>query len=308
MKRVMIFAIILSLLLSLGACGSDSEEALSQAEAQLEAARDEIAELNERVKEANTALAKDSAKIDELTAELEELGKQRDRFESEKDELESKLAELQKFEKETAAFRTYDIANGKIYYYKHSQLVAVYDNGESKVLHEFVGGLASVDQSPDKTKLLISDFDLEGEFSLYLYDADTDEKKEITITGLEPNHSPSNVCWLDDKYFLFVEQFDHGTSTFGGTVYYYDTETDTFGQVIDVDVRTLQIAAVDMLDRKSLYDYFDATMLDMYLDGDMFLVSAAVVQRGNFVSDKYFVFSRDEIMSCISGGNTILLK
>ena len=308
MKRTFAITIITSLLLTLGACSGNDDGALSQAEAQLEAARDEISELNERVKEADTALAKNSTNIDELTAELEELGKQRERLESEKGDLEAKLAELQKYEKEAAAFRTYDIANGKIYYYKHSQLVAVYDDGKSKVLHEFVGGLASVDQSPDKTKLLISDFDLEGEFSLYIYNADTNEKNEICINDLEPDHSPSHVCWLDNRYFLFVEQFNYGTSTFGGTVYYYDTETDTFGQVIDVDVRTLQITAVDMLDRKSLYDYFDATMLDMYLDGDMFLVSAAVVQRGNFVSDKYFVFSRDEIMNCISGGNTILLK
>lgn len=294
MKKLLAFIIVMSLFCSLGACSDGDGGALSNSEKELAMLRSELAECSVALQDAANKIAQIEGEKSALDIRIVDL--------------ESKLAELQKFEKEAAAFRTYDIANGKVYYYKHSQLVAINDDGESKVLHEFVGGLASVDQSPDKTKLLISDFDMEGEFSLYIYNADTDEKNEIRINGLAPNHSPSHVCWLDDRYFLFVEQFDYGTSTFGGTVYYYDTATDAFARVIDADINKIQIAAVDMLDRNSLYDYFDATMLDLYLDGDMFLVSAAVVQSGNFISDKYFVFSRDEIMSCISGGNTILLK
>ncbi len=296
MKKTLLI-IILTAILSLSACSSpfntDEQEA-----SRIEELETKVAEYEKKLRES-----------EETADRIDDYEKRLNAAENTAAEWQYRYDEAEKANEKLRAFRTYDIKDGKIYYYKNSNIVAVYDDGQIEEVHDFEGGLASVDMSPDGRKLLISDFDLEGGFYLYIYYVNEGRKEEIQIKIPEKDHSPSHICWLDDRYFLFVEQFDHGTVTFGGTVYYYDTKTEKSAQVIDADINVLQIAAVDLLDRKSLYGFFDATMLALFSDEkDTFLVSCAVVERGNFVSDRYFLISKDEIAGAIANGTKIALN
>ena len=73
------------------------------------------------------------------------------------------------------------------------------------------GSLTSIAVSPDESKFCLTNFSIEGSSDAFWYDAETETLTEIGKDGLVPTCGASAFAWLDDRYFLFLSQFDHGS-------------------------------------------------------------------------------------------------
>ena len=114
------------------------------------------------------------------------------------------------------------------------------DGSESEIYSG--GSLTSIAVSPDESKFALTNFTMEGSSDAFWYDSDTEALTEISKSDLEPNCGASAFAWLDDRYFMFVSQLDHGTLSVGGDVYVYDTEACSGTPLINCGAR-VQITA-----------------------------------------------------------------
>lgn len=318
MKRIFTITIILSLLLSLGACGSDGEEALSQAEAQLKStaaelssAEAEISELNSRLDAANDALAGNSDKIDELNAAIEELKKEKEELvkenrrldgaaglaESNVKELEQKISEMtSKIANLEAQLALYvgikvDISDDEYIYMKSIfdgdlERVNKKDNTRKTIFKD--GTVRYLCASPDKTRVIWSDFDFEVIAVVRMYDVAKDTVSVVEFKNFPKQRTVAAMQWLDNRYFLFVVQGDTGTIVRGGDVYVYDTETGKYQHLVANSDNRMQTEG-----------------FTVYPDNGVLFSSQLYEETYNFTEVKKHYFTMEEIYDLIKSGKTV---
>ena len=256
MKHFRIIALLLCALLAMGACaaepastgssGSDSaSSAVSEPSARVDKA--ELASLQEKLLEAQSqlsALQEENKKLLERLATLEE----------------SEGRPLTKRKLSNGATLTYEpgTPDGPVYSTSLANgLRVVYEDGEV----EIGSGLSSVEVSPDGTRLLYNqDFAWESVGTLWLYDFETREKQQLSLDGLRDGYTPAFADWLDNRYVLFVEQFASGTTTVGGDLCVYDTETAKCFRLTETAKERFQICSFDVYGRDCVV--FDCVQLD----------------------------------------------
>ena len=107
--------------------------------------------------------------------------------------------------------------------------------------------LSSVEVSPDGTRLLYNQgFTWEGAGTLWVYDFESREKRQLSLDGLRDMYTPAFADWLDDRYILFVEQFASGTTVMGGDLCVCDTETDALLRLTNTATDGFQIRSFEV--------------------------------------------------------------
>ncbi|MBR5285321.1 MAG: hypothetical protein IKU30_00330 [Clostridia bacterium] len=74
--------------------------------------------------------------------------------------------------------------------------------------------------SPDKNKILFTEYEWETCGKLYVYNFETNEANEIEL-ALPEDHVVYNATWLDNENIVFTDIFSQGTIASGGNVYIY---------------------------------------------------------------------------------------
>ena len=151
--------------------------------------------------------------------------------------------------------------------------------------------ISKIEASPDCSKVIFNDFQMEARANVYLYDVKTQQKKELSMSELPKNTTASFMKWLDNRYFLFVGQLDHGSVVRGGDLYVYDTETDKYKKIIGTEDEYTQISSFDVY-------------------GDSFILVTCEVyeETWNDTIKQYYTVPIDEISNLISNNKTTTLK
>ena len=119
-------------------------------------------------------------------------------------------------------------------------------HNDGSVTEIFAGStIEYVGISSDRKKLIWNDYEWEYNATVYIYDIETGKLTVQPMDDLGENDTPSFMAWFDERYFLFVVQFDHGTIAVGGDVYVYDTEADTYRKLIGVEDPRMMIASFE---------------------------------------------------------------
>ncbi len=312
MKKIFAITIILSLLLSLGACAGGDDEALSKAVAELTSAEAEISELNSRLEAANDALTGNGDKIDELNAAIEELKKEKEELvkenrrldgaaglaESSVKELEQKISEMTtqisgleaKLAQHGEGVRV-DISDDE-YIYMTSifggdiERVNKKDNTRKTVYKD--GTVRYLCASPDKTRLIWNDFDFEVIAVVRMYDVAKDAVSVVEMKNFPKQRTVAAMQWLDNRYFLFVMQLDSGTIVRGGDVYVYDTENGSYQQLVANSSWLMQTEG-----------------FTVYPDNGVLFSSQLYEETYNFTEVKKHYFTMEEIYDLIKSGKTV---
>lgn len=312
MKRIFTITIILSLLLSLGACAGSDDEALSRAVAELSSAEAEISELNSRLEAANDALAGNGDKIDELNAAIEELKKEKEELvkenrrldgaaglaESSVKELEQKISEMTtqisgleaKLAQHGEGVRV-DISDDEYIYMKSIyggdiERVDKKDNTRKTI---FKGGTVNyLCASPDKTRVIWNDFEFEVIAVVRMYDVAKDTVSVVEMKNFPKQRTVAAMQWLDNRYFLFVMQLDSGTIVRGGDVYVYDTENGSYQQLVANSDPRMQTEG-----------------FTVYPDNGVLFSSQLYEETYNFTEVKKHYFTMEEIYDLIKSGKTV---
>jgi hypothetical protein len=150
--------------------------------------------------------------------------------------------------------------------------------------------ISSINPSPDRKKVIFNNFDWEVTAKVYLYDVESKQKKEL-VMNLPEIRTASFMGWLDDRYFLFVVQFDQGTVVRGGDLYVYDTDTDQCRKIIGTEMERIEICSFE-----SYND--DFILLQCVLHDE------ALTRTDN----QYYVVTVEEIRNLIDNGKTMVLK
>ncbi len=146
--------------------------------------------------------------------------------------------------------------------------------------------------SPDATRVIADNFSLEGgSTTVYMYDIRTDSLSELALPDLPIAYAPSYLEWLDERYFLFVLQLDHGTVSRGGDVYVYDTDTGEYRRIVANPEKRFQISEIHTYGND--FVVFESVMYD---------------ETMNFTVPKHNVLTCDEIMQLIRGKSEIDLS
>ena len=143
--------------------------------------------------------------------------------------------------------------------------------------------------SPDRTKVIFNDFQAEYTAHVYMYDMEKRETKELLMPDLPEYRTVTNMEWLDDRYFLFVVQYNTGLVVRGGDVYVYDTKTDEYKAII----------------KSEDYSKFQTEKLDVYSEDFVIFYSWLGDGTANFIENKYHILSYDEIYDLINNNKTI---
>lgn len=311
MKRIFAITIILSLLLSLGACAGGDDEALSKAVAELSSAEAEISELNSRLEAANNALAGNGDKIDELNAAIEELKKEKEELvkenrrldgaaglaESSVKELETKISEMTtqiaNLEAQLELYRgiKVDISDDE-YIYMTSifggdlERVNKKDNTRKTIFKD--DAVRYLCASPDKTRVIWNDFDFEVIAVVRMYDVAKDTVSVVEMKNFPKQRTVAAMQWLDNRYFLFVMQLDSGTIVRGGDVYIYDTENGSYQQLVANSSWLMQTEG-----------------FTVYPEVGVLFSSQLYEETYNFTEVKKHYFTMEEIYDLIKSGKTV---
>ncbi len=175
--------------------------------------------------------------------------------------------------------------------YKYWRLTLLLKDGTLKDIHNDYSVTAFA-ASPDCTKFAFSNFEMEGSADGYWYDCNTGKTTEISREQLGINHGPADFFWLDNRYFLFLSRFDHGTISQGGDVYVYDTETDAYRLLIQgsrlVEIQSFEYASHALYRRDTVF--FHAVRFDETL---------------NYTTQKSFTVSIENLMQMVRDGQTM---
>lgn len=136
--------------------------------------------------------------------------------------------------------------------------------------------------SEDQSKLIWNDYEWEWNATVCVYDMASETLTVQPMDDLGMSYTPSYMAWLDNRYFLFVSQYDMGTITSGGDLYVYDTETHLYRLLFDVErvgSRELMIHSFvtdgqNVTLRADIYDY-DA---DLYMDWEYTVTADSVYE------------------------------
>lgn len=153
---------------------------------------------------------------------------------------------------------------------------------ESDIVDGYLDVCGYLSNSGDSRRVILNNYTWEEPSDVYLYEAATGEKRKLDMSRLPRNELVTEMKWIDERYFLFVSQFDHGTVAIGGDVWVYDTETDEYFRIIARDDGYMQISYITVYDGMVLFHvpyYID----EAYSDTEM----------------HYFTLSRKEIYQLI---------
>ena len=137
----------------------------------------------------------------------------------------------------------------------------------------------------------INNFEWESKANVWLYDVEKRKTRELPITNIPAHTTVANMEWLDDRYFLFIVQFDSGTIVRGGDVYVYDTKTDQYKAIVINNDNKFQTSDFDVYNQ-------DFVIIHSYLYDDQYY----------YTEDKYHLLTHDEIYDLIKNNKTIDLS
>ncbi len=269
----------------------NDKEKIAGLEAELAEKAAKIAELESKIS-SNDAMLSD--KLDEIEGLYSQINALTDRIQ----ELENKLKNATSFGSGTVAY-----SSGK-YYTNHQLVLTHYRRGSEEqlelkalltgesceILTTEGRGVSYYELSPKATKVVYDDFEYEASTTVYLYDVESKATKTLDLSALPENRTAAGLQWLDDRYFMFVVQLDHGTIVRGGDVYVYDTQTDKYQPLIVNSSSPFQTFAIDSYEKLFVIKSFlyDDTM--------------------NFTTEKYHTMTADEIYALIEGNKTVDLS
>ena len=277
MKRMLsLTAILLCALLAFGACTdtpelSDvpfepaaSESSEQPFELELAIEREANASLREEVRRKERVLQNAQVENTSLSNRISVLERELSAALEESERLAAQLTALQSSTKK----RMRPLGNGAVLVYAdNGQLYGGLLADEMKVVYEdgaeveIGSGLSSVEVSPDGTRLLYNQgFDWESVGTLWLYDFEAREKRQLSLDGLPTGSTPAYADWLDDRYVLYIEQYASGTITVGGELCVYDTETAKCFRLTETAKERFQICSFDVYGRDCVV--FDCVQLD----------------------------------------------
>ena len=314
MKRLTTFA--LAILVTVGllsGCAQDNTEdisRISELEAQVGSLEDSMSAL-ESEKEALAAACEDEKSRLESTladaeSKQEELIGENDKLKEELESLERKFKDphISVASVYTSLSMRY-MLNDKYYYALYSlinstddyryTLNMIYkgDNGiENVIIHKDYQPIYNMAISPNGKTLVFTNFEMEGYAATFLYDIETGEKQELSLTDALPlNHAAFAYCWLDDRYLLMAEKLDRGTIAVGGDIYVYDTETEQCSALIVASQPELQFQQIDML------------------NDELILIKGALYEETYyFTEDVFFTVKTDRLYELIESGGSMTIS
>ncbi|MBQ3002656.1 MAG: DUF4652 domain-containing protein, partial [Clostridia bacterium] len=209
-------------------------------------------------------------------------------------EITSQIKQPNQYSDETV-IETFETENGTLYHVDvedshRDRLYFLYNDGTRMHICE-QSPISYISFSPDESKLIWNDYEWEHNASVCIYNFEKHSLTSKPMDELGENYTPSFMAWLDNRYFLFVVQFDHGTVARGGDIYVYDTETHDSRLLIDANYdspRELMINSF-AIDGQNItfsgYDYNYDT--DLYADWEYTVTTDFVydlIKKGSYVT------------------------
>ena len=255
MKKLITFTLAIFVTVGLlSGCAQDNTEdisRISELEAQVGSLEDSMSALESEKEELDSKLSGAESEIDSLTEENKRLTDELSEADSENETLKEQL------EQDKAALKEVHIEHlrsGKKLFFtyrlhaptdSHAVLTLRREDGSETEIYSSYHELSSYDISPNDSKIVATNFSVEGPSYSFWYDIETETLTDISNDGLPANNGASDFVWLDERYFLFISQFDHGSLSLGGEVYVYDTQTNTYRLLIKneslIQITSLQI-------------------------------------------------------------------
>ncbi|MDD4474434.1 MAG: DUF4652 domain-containing protein [Eubacteriales bacterium] len=149
----------------------------------------------------------------------------------------------------------------------------------------------TVKASPEGTKVILNDAQMEYTAQVFMYDVEKRETRKLLMPNLPRDRTAVDMEWLDDRYFLFVVQLDHGSVVRGGDTYVYDTQTDEYKVITKSEDWKFQTHGFDVYGE-------DFVVVNSYLYEDTM----------NFTEDKYHILTFDEIYDLINSNKVLDLN
>lgn len=243
-----------------------------------------------------------NAKIKELESEIDKLNSQLTAEKEEKEDLSDKIKSL---EDEISALKRSPVKERKIKVKDGVYLTWGEDRSsqpwcdtlsieyEDKTVVEVIklNYIWTVKASPEGTKVILNDAQMEYTAQVFMYDVEKRETRKLLMPNLPRDRTAVDMEWLDDRYFLFVVQLDHGSVVRGGDTYVYDTQTDEYKVITKSEDWKFQTHGFDVYGE-------DFVVVNSYLYEDTM----------NFTEDKYHILTFDEIYDLINSNKVFDLN
>lgn len=256
MKKAITIALFASLLLGMWGCTPTEEGKQEQSKTEQsvsEATVSDSSETESSVTEESADTEKDElqAEIDRLKAELEQ---QEETNKTLRDELALLKAEDERF---ANAGMHAVVGQGLDFWFYTDEWISEeqkciytlycrsYGDSEIKKIADLPTHIAEYSFSPDGKTLVFNNYDPDYMSQNYLLNLENGEIKKLNIGDTDEERTVSALRWLNDRYFLFVEQ-SNAIACQGGDVYVYDTETDEFAKIIGSEGNALEIHSFDV--------------------------------------------------------------
>ena len=241
-----------------------------------------------------------SVNVEELESEIDRLNLLLSDTNSENEDLLKQISDLEEKAKDInnpdlSQKRIY-VKNGvylmfKDYYLASRDSLSIIYNDKTEVEIIELHYIWTVKVSPNGTKVILNDHQMESNAHVYMYDVENRETKELLMPELPSNTTASYMEWLDDRYFMFVVQLDHGSVVRGGDVYVYDTETGIYKAIT-----------------KSSDWKFQTCSFNVYSTDFVIFNSVLYEETMNFTENKYNILTFDEIYDLIENNKSLDLS
>lgn len=303
MKKYLLLSLIAALIFSFTACAqttgdNSSSDIVSADEESSQAENEDKLKIKELEDELSTIKSELSEAVDEnnkLTIENQDLTERLHDLDEQLKKLKKSVETLyengkyisSKFHQKT--FITVTLSED-IETHNEKLTIKYPDDTSVDILKDFYN-IAFYQISPDGTKVIADDFEYEYTASIYLYDVAKRETVKLSGLDLPEYTTPAYLQWLDDRYFMFVVQLDHGSVVRGGDVYVYDTETEKCQPII-----------------KNSYWPFQTYGFEVYDDSFVVINSLLYEETMNFTEPKHHILTVEEIYDLINSGKTVDLS
>ena len=147
--------------------------------------------------------------------------------------------------------------------------------------------------SPDGTKIVFNDYDPDYTSRNYLFDMETRELTKLPIGDTDEERAVSYLGWLDNRYFLYVDQENY-IACMGGRVCWYDIQTGKSFLLIKPNN--------DPEPDWESYNYLEIHRVDLW--GDKVLVTVASWDYDyNDYEMLFYTYTKEGLYQCIEAGN-----
>ena len=300
MKKFISIALAALTAVSLFGCSQDNAEdvsRISELEAQVGSLEASIAALesekNGLDSQLSDAKSENETLAEENTQLTDELVKQKGETLALQTELNQGIANMKYVEKALPLSNgsnlvlTYNLNRTDGNY---AELLLIGKDGTSYVIYAD-SAITAFAASPDCTKFAFTNFSIEGSSDAFWYDLETGTTTEIAKDKLLANNGASDFLWLDDRYFLFISRHDYSVFSEGGSIYAYDTKTNEYACLIDVQ-SMVQITS------------FEIASYHMWQDDIVFFRAIITDPTYNYTTQESFTVSIEELMEMIQNGKT----